>query len=420
MKFFDVKVMTVIERLFLLRSIAIVIQLTTVLAVYFVMSLQISLYPLLQVIAIETLFHLLSIAVYRSRKASHAGIMLQLLADVMFLTLLISLSGGATNAFVSLLLMPIVIAAVSLPALLLALISLTAVLAYSVLLVQMPAASMHHLDMHNHFIGMWANFLLSVTVVTFVVGAMARIIINRERSLALQREQQLRSEQLLALGVASAQVTHQLATPLNNLQLLFDELAEDYPNSEAVRAMRDPLLQCADQLGYFRGLANSIRKNKPELITVSELLTGFEQAVQLNFPQVQLETFIESRKRDSHNNDTIAPQFFIESDAMLLPALLNLVQNSAKANDKNLQKIQNFTVTYQADFLVLSLRDFGAGIDPEKHLGGHLVQSETGLGMAVLLSNSTFERLGGSLELAKHPERGAIAYVRLPLIKSKI
>ena len=84
-------------------------------------------------------------------------------------------------------------------------ISLSAIASYSILLLSLPEHAMHQMDMNNHFIGMWANFLLSVIVVSFVVGAMARVITNRERSIALQREDQLKSEQLLALGVASAQ-----------------------------------------------------------------------------------------------------------------------------------------------------------------------------------------------------------------------
>ena len=242
--------MTIIQRLFLLRTVAIVIQLLTVLVVYFVISLQIALLPLLAVIAVEALFHISSIVIFRRRDAGNVAIVLQLIADVIFLTILLSLSGGASNAFVSLLLLPIVIAAVSLPASYLLFISLSAIASYSSLLLSLPEHAMHQMDMNNHFIGMWANFLLSVLVVTFVVGAMARVITNRERAIALQREDQLKSEQLLALGVASAQVTHQVATPLANIQLLYEELAEDYPEHVAIRAMAQPLAACTEPVSY--------------------------------------------------------------------------------------------------------------------------------------------------------------------------
>ena len=194
MKIFDFQSTTAIQRVFLLRTIAIILQLSSVIAISLIMSLQIPLLPLMIIIAIETAFHLLSIFYFKNRTANHKGILIQILADVTFLTILMYFSGGATNAFVSLLLMPIVIAAVSLPTRFLLLISVSSVLAYTGLLFNMPTHSMHHMDMSNHFIGMWANFLLSVIVVTFVVGAMANAITSRERLLAAQREEQLRKE----------------------------------------------------------------------------------------------------------------------------------------------------------------------------------------------------------------------------------
>ena len=99
----------------MLRSGAIAVQLIAVLSVYFLLEHQIALLPLLVVIAIEAIFQLVSVFAYRNvSQARPIGMLMQLTADVLFLTILLSLSGGATNAFVSLLLLPIMIAAVTL------------------------------------------------------------------------------------------------------------------------------------------------------------------------------------------------------------------------------------------------------------------------------------------------------------------
>ncbi|PAJ76207.1 hypothetical protein CJF42_01640 [Pseudoalteromonas sp. NBT06-2] len=407
MKVFDFQSTTAIQRVFLLRTIAIILQLSIVIAINFIMSMQIALLPLLIIIAIETLFHLLSIFYFKNRPVDHKAILIQIFADVTFLTILMYFSGGATNSFVSLLLIPIVIAAVSLPTRFLLLISVSAVLAYTGLLIQMPVHTIHHMDMSNHFIGMWANFLLSVILITFVVGAMANAITNRERLIAVQREDQLRKEQLLALGVASSQVTHQLASPLGNLQLLFDELIEDYPNDQAVLSMKKPLKQCTEQLGYFRTLATSIRENKNEIYLIDELLEQLRDCVQLNFPNIKLNTVASLALKTQQ----------IETDAMLLPALLNLVQNGVKANEDNSSNKIDLNVYIEANYLNIELRDYGNGISVKRaSLGQKLVKSETGLGMAILLSNSTLERLGGTLRLYNHSVQGAIAHVTLPIM----
>ena len=101
-----------ISRLLMLRSGAIAVQLIAVLSVYFLLEHQIALLPLLTVVALEAVFHLISLFAYRNvSQVKPFGMLMQLTADVLFLTVLLSLSGGATNAFVSLLLLPIMIAA---------------------------------------------------------------------------------------------------------------------------------------------------------------------------------------------------------------------------------------------------------------------------------------------------------------------
>ena len=396
------------DKLLLLRSGAIVIQLITVFAVYFLMALDISLMPLIVVICGETIFHLASILFYRKRHIRQHDLVLQLLADVVFLTLLLSLSGGATNAFVSLLLLPIVIAAVTLPTRWLVLVSVAAMAAYSIMLLKMPSHSMHHMDMTKHFIAMWANFILSALVVTLVVGALARMIIEREQAIAKQREEQLRSEQLLSLGMASTQVTHQLATPLATIQLLYDELLETDPTNPAVQDMAGPLRTCATQLASFRELASAVRDKKPQRLVVSALVAQLQEQFQLQFPLQQL-----------HVNPV--PDGYIEADALLLPALFNLLQNAVQANQNQGQHQVNidFKVhTIQSDTrLHITIRDFGSGVSDHQaiKLGEQLIESEQGLGMALLLSNATIERFSGKLSLINHPDKGMQAIVELPL-----
>jgi len=247
---------------------------------------------------------------------------------------------------------------------------------------------------------------------TFVVGAMAHLITSRERHLARSREEQLRSEQLLALGIASAQVTHQLATPLSNMQLLFDELSEDFPQVQAVQAMAYPLQQCTSQLNYFRTLASDIRENAMRDISAMQLFEDLIDSVSLQYPQTQFTV----RFSDDTNIDYRF--IMIHSDAMLQPALLNLIQNGIHSNAIVGERAIAVEVVAKKSKLFINIRDFGAGLVVQSQpLGEQLVASENGLGMAMLLSNTTFERLNGSLTLIDHHQQGAVAQVVLPIIE---
>ena len=402
-----------ISRLLMLRSGAIAVQLIAVLSVYFLLDYQLALLPLLGVIALEAAFQLISLFAYR--KVSHAKpsvMLMQLTADVLFLTILLSLSGGATNAFVSLLLLPIMIAAVTLREKGLAYIALLAIAAYSFLLINMPDHSMHQMNMSGHFVGMWVNFVLSTSVIALVIGAMSRALKERERVIAKAREKQLRNEQLVTLDGAATQITHQLATPIANLQLLFEELLEEQPNNTIVKQMQTPLEQCRDQLNSFRALSEQIRvNNAKDQITIAQLQTAINDTFLLQYPGQHIKW------------STPSINAILLSDAMLLPAILNLLQNAAIANQKQgkTELELSWELNQQDQCIDLLIRDFGDGFTPSQlaELGGQVMPSEQGMGLAVLLSNVTFERLNGSLTLFNHKEGGAVAKVQLAIINSE-
>lgn len=403
-----------ISRLLMLRSGAIAVQLIAVLSVYFLLEHQIALLPLLTVIALEAAFQLISLFAYRNvSQAKPFGMLMQLTADVLFLTVLLSLSGGATNAFVSLLLLPIMIAAVTLREKGLVYIAVLAIAAYSFLLIKMPDHSMHQMNMSGHFIGMWVNFVLSASVIALVIGAMSRALKERERIIANVREKQLRNEQLVTLDGAAAQITHQLATPIANLQLLFEELLEQQPNNPIVKHMQAPLIQCSNQLNDFRKLSEQLRlKNSQEHVTVKHLQTQITDTLLLQYPDQQIKWI----------TPPIAATLM--SDVMLLPAILNLLQNAALANQKQGQT--QLELSWQQDNLhskcvYLLIRDFGSGFSASQlaELGGQLMPSVQGMGLAVLLSNVTFERLNGSLTLFNHTDGGAVAKVKLAIVNTE-
>ena len=402
-----------ISRLLMLRSGAIAVQLIAVLSVYFLLDYQLALLPLLGVIALEAAFQLISLFAYRHVSHAKPSVMLmQLTADVLFLTVLLSLSGGATNAFVSLLLLPIMIAAVTLREKGLAYIALLAIAAYSFLLINMPNHSMHQMNMSGHFVGMWVNFVLSTSVIALVIGTMSRALKDRERVIAKAREKQLRNEQLVSLDGAAAQITHQLATPIANLQLLFEELLEEQPNNIIVKQMQTPLEQCREQLNSFRALSEQIRvNNAKDQITITQLQTAINDTFVLQYPGQHIKW------------STPFINAILLSDAMLLPAILNLLQNAAIANQKQgkTELELSWELNQQDQCIDLLIRDFGDGFTPSQlaELGGQVMPSEQGMGLAVLLSNVTFERLNGSLTLFNHKEGGAVAKVQLAIINSE-
>jgi two-component system sensor histidine kinase RegB len=257
---------------------------------------------------------------------------------------------------------------------------------------------------------MWINFIFSAVVVSFVIGGMARAITFRELTIAKFREKQLKQEKIIALGVASAQVTHDLATPLATIRLLTDELLEDCITStgETLKDLDREVNRCNANLHAFRKRSVEIKENKKHLNACKSLFKQIEQHCLLNYPKLEV---------DYQQIDELNAQHQIMIDSSFIPAVLNVINNAVLASKKN--NVDKINISHQCKDTqwCITIRDFGQGFSQEhlKLLGNVPLQSEQGLGMAMLLSNASFERLGGELQLSNHREGGAMVHISLPL-----
>ena len=226
--------------------------------------------------------------------------------------------------------------------------------------------------------------------------------------MARQREETLRSEQLMALGTAAAQVTHHLATPVANLQLIHEELVDELgENHELVEAMALPLIQCSEQLSHFRQYASQIKENKVTERAVATVLDEFLDACLLHFP----EQIIELKNKTSKDAE-------IKSDSLFLSALINIVQNAVDANRLNGKNCIDILVSSAQNTLQIDIVDQGSGIDLSllDSLGHKTISSEKGMGIALFLTNTTINKIGGQLMMSNVEKGGAKASIRVPLV----
>ncbi|MCL1139904.1 ATP-binding protein [Shewanella pneumatophori] len=379
-----------------------------------------------------------------------SGLFIVLFIDTLFWISWLYFTGGATNAFISLLLLPIAIAAVVLPKWAPWVLTLLSTLAYSFMIFSVPESQMKHhgMDMSSHYLGMWFNFLISSLVLTTSVAYIAQRMRKQDVELGYMREAQLRQERLLALGTASAQMAHQLATPLASLRLLVDEAVEDaVTETEVLQEMDTALVRCEQTLQSLRQATESIRQQKQVSLSAQQLLAMIKEQVLLLMPEISLELKLGHSKQsctmqgsseqdcseqdsdekgnsiqNSSGQNTQDLDMLIKADASLLPALLALIENAGSAS---LAHIGESRVVVSAlsikgnSRLCISVKDFGAGIPKEMQLqlGHKLIESEHGMGMALLLSNASFERLGGQLLIGPAKEGGTVAEVCFPLCR---
>jgi two-component system sensor histidine kinase RegB len=340
----------------------------------------------------------------------------QLLVDVLGWTALMYFSGGANNPFVSYYIVPLVIAAAVLPWRDTWLVAGSSLLAYSALLYYhvpfplfTPHAAMGHGDGASvHILGMWFNFLFSAGLITFFVVRMAATLRHQEALAVSRREDQLRNDQIMSVAALAAGTAHELGTPLSTMTVLVDEMMQDPSLGEQ---QREDCQLLQSQISLCRSTLAELSRTA-ELSSISETRTVAVDT----FTRDTVTRWAVRRPGVVYTLDCPEGGPSIEVDPTLSQALENLLNNAA---DTGSEKIA-VAVSWGRGEAHVSVRDWGAGIPPEKleQLGKPVIHADrSGLGIGLLLSQASVERHGGRIELRNQREGGALATLTLPIVQ---
>lgn len=399
-----------LRRLVNLRSLAVAAQLLTLLAVWKLLNLTLEWLPMLACIATLAALNLLTLLRLRSNQpVSSLELFAQLAIDVFALSILLYYAGGSTNPFVSLYLLPLVIAAATLPSRFTWGMAALTTACYSWLMVYYVPLPHRHEDMdsafNTHVMGMWLGFVISAVVVAYFVVKMAQAVRSRDKLLVQVREEILRNERIVALGTQAAGAAHELGTPLSTMAVVIGELQNGI-NDEA---LHDSLILLDEQVRGCRRILDKILLNAQDsgassLQTVEALMTEVLEEWQLLRPAAHYRY---------HNGGT-GPAPVLSVDVTLRAALMNLLNNAADASEHAIE----IDTRWNDSRFILEIRDFGAGLSEEVALkaGSAFFTTKTeGRGLGLFLANATIERLGGTVRLYNREAGGATTELTLPV-----
>jgi two-component system sensor histidine kinase RegB len=337
--------------------------------------------------------------------ATQMEFLAHLLVDLTAFAVLVFFSGGATNPFVSLMLVPIIIAAISLRPRWVWLLAAVAGGYYALLLFEyQPLAIADPVAAYGmHLGGMWFNFLISAALIAFFITRMHAGLRTRDSELAALREKQLRDERILALGTQAALAAHELATPLATIQTTAHELAVEFANDPDIgadcRLLEKQALACKSILTQ---LAARAQDGAPHPIALEAWLAELVTRWQVIRPDVHLKTRPLSTRRE------FTPPEGLEQ------AVLNVLNNAADASPDDVE----LAATAHDDALWIDIADRGSGFTAEqKAQAGRVLFSGKpghGWGMGLVLTHATIERAGGALTLTERAGGGALVRIQLP------
>jgi len=337
-------------------------------------------------------------------------IFFDLVVDLMAWGSFLYLTGGATNPMISLLLPLIAVGATLLTAPMAWGLAGIAVAVYSWLWTHHIPLSMtdHTHAVSWHLGGMWATFAVSAVVIAWYITRMNRAMRARDQALLNAREHRLRNERVVALANLAAGAAHELGTPLGTMRLLVDELRREMrqpEQQEDLQLMANQIDQCKEILSRLTAAAGRARAEGPSVRAVKEWLDRLLETLQEQRPGVQL------MRRDE------APDVPVSVDVALDQAVRNLVSNAVTASAGASVEIVS---RRRGDMVDLEIYDRGPGMPPGLLETLHHPELRTslpteGLGIGLLLTVSSIEHCGGSLDYAPRPGGGTIAHVTIPV-----
>jgi two-component system sensor histidine kinase RegB len=401
-----------LSRLFVLRNLMIGAYLLGLVSSLEVLDIELPVMPTLGVIGLLILVN--SWTWWRVRVGKTIGdweFFGQLSIDMLGLAAVLYLTGGATNPFAWLFLLPLMIAATVLPAYMVWAMTILAIACYSVLMFYFIPFGTGHAHQNQYFIqhvfGMWFGFIMSALLVAFFVVRMQNGLRRRDQLLARTREQCLRDEQLVALGTLATGAAHELGTPLATMAVLTGELEHthlDDSTRRKLKILRDQILRCKKTLSVISASAGEIRAESGSLAAV----TVFLDQIVREWQKQRLDARVCVQATPGPSSARILDEYTLHQ------ALINLLNNAADASPDDVM----LKATWDERFLTLGILDRGPGL--YSNVAARIADPKTsnkehGMGLGLLLTHATVKRMGGEIALRRREGGGTYTQIRLPL-----
>ncbi len=330
-----------------------------------------------------------------------------LLLDIIFLTLILYFTGGSTNPVVSSYLLPLIISAAVLRPAHTWFIAFLSITLYTLLLFYYRPLELFHMSgygttMSAHFLGMWVNFGFSALLISWFVVRMAATLREQSRAIARNREASLRNEQIISVASIAAGTAHEMRTPLATMAVTLDEIGHEHPELKDEMTVLEQQIERCDAV--LRELVSTTTEDSRMQVTrLGVLLDNLLDKWSLARPEIKLTIDVPTR----------VSNFRIRYDQSLQHALTNFLNNAADASPEYV----SLRVESRPGAILITIEDHGAGIpgDVANSLGKtYISRKQGGLGLGVLLSQASIERLGGKVVLIGTPDSGTRLEIHFP------
>lgn len=227
------------------------------------------------------------------------------------------LNGAATNPYAVLVLVPIAASMLVLPFRLAWLVVAVGVLEQ---VLQLKAALPAEPALEDQYRAVVYGLVLATLLLAVTLHILRIRIVRQQQAIRALHQRQHRDEQLVTIGTAAAQFSHEVATPIQTIQFMLEDARQRYPDDEDLQRAEQQIRRIHNLLLDWRQVAEDVRLDRVLELQVNELVQQVRDALLIARPDIRV-----IWHDDEH------PGWIVQADRTLIPALLSLLHNAADA-----------------------------------------------------------------------------------------
>jgi len=401
------------KTLVVLRWIAIGGQLITINFVYFVLNFNFPYFYSTGVIFIGILTNVFLQFREKKKLLSDFSSSIYLSYDLTQLAILVFFTGGITNPFVLLLVIPAVVSSTFLSlrsTLNLAFITFVFLLALTVYHFPLPSSGELHFHVPNYYLyGIPVAIIIGLIFLCYFGARFG--LETRKRTEALNKLELVlaKEHELKTIGVQAAAAAHSLSTPLSTIKLVSNELEKEIgvnnKYSKDVKLLHSQALRCGEILKKLS--MTPIKKDEFfENVKLIDLLTEITNS----FKEISNKKF--NVKYDNNKYDLL-----IKRKVEITYGLRNFIGNASKFSESLIE------INLESDQYMTKIKvcDDGPGFpddiknflgEPYIHSKDRRIDAKSGLGLGTFIGKTLLERMKANVNFGTCPSlKGAMVTI---------
>ena len=333
--------------------------------------------------------------------------------DLVMMTIMLNLTGGAANPFSVFYLVHVMLAAMMTNkgwtwlAVFISSLGFASLFWFDTATQGMSShGQMHHgsESFSLHLQGMWLAYTLAAVII-------AGFVLELSRLLEHEKEKRVQGEKLVALAALAAGAAHEIGNPLGTIRLITSDLEDYFKKNHPQQELLNDIFLINEELQRARKVIDKMSSSAGELSgeSIQPLSTEiFFDELLKRFP---------TPKRIRLAITSSLPKQIIWPKEACTQIFIQLIRNALQASSKHHPiSLELSSTSYDIHIRIID-RGKGMSHDILNRVGEPFftTRASEGMGLGIFISKSLIERLNGSFMLSSEINVGTTIEVRLPI-----